>query len=107
WFTTNIDGEENLQIVTIDEIANIFEFSKGYNRGYLKDGDEIFENEPSRKYGIINCDILKIGFIKSKETSISIYNLHLQVTIRLYNNKDRNQNRLITVSLGNLNTTGI
>jgi len=107
WFTTNIDGEENLQIVTIDEIANIFEFSKGYDRKYLKNGDEIFEDEPSRKYGIINCDILKVGFIKSKETSISIYNLHLQVTIRLYNDKDRSQNRLITVSLGNLNTTGI
>ena len=107
WFTTNIDGVENLQIVTIDDIANIFEFSKDYDRKYLESGDELFENEPSRKYGIINSDILKIGNIQSKETSISVYNLHLQVTIRLVNDDDRNQTRLITVSLGNLNTTGI
>ena len=107
WFTTNLDGVENLQIVTIDEIANIFEFSKNYDTRFLDKKDEIFEGESSRKYGIINSDILKVGFIKSKETSISVYNLHLQVTIRLYNDDDPSQTRLITVSLGNLNTTGI
>jgi hypothetical protein len=107
WFTTNLDGVENLQIATLDDIANIYEFNKNYDRKLIKEGDEIFENESSRRYGIINSDILKIGMIKSKETSLSIYNLHLQVTIRLYNDENREQNRLITVSLGNLNTTGI
>jgi hypothetical protein len=107
WFTTNLDGVENLQIVTLDDVANIFEFSKDYDRSYLSSGDEIFENEPSRKYGIINSDILKVGVILSKETSISVYNLHLQVAIWLVNDDDPSQKRLITVSLGNLNTTGV
>jgi len=107
WFTTNLDGVENLQIVTLNEIANIFEFRKSYDTSFLDKKDEIFEKESSRKYGIINSDILKVGFIKSKETSISVYNLHLQVTIRLTNDDDPSQTRLITVSLGNLNTTGI
>jgi hypothetical protein len=107
WFTTNLDGVENLQIVTIKEISNIFEFSKDYDHTLLDAGDEIFENEPTRKYGIINSDILKVGFIQSKETSLSVYNLHLQVTIALTNDDDPDQKRLITVSLGNLNTTGI
>lgn len=107
WFTTNIDGVENLQIVTLDDISNIWEFSKGYDRKFIKDNDEIFENEMSRKYGIINSDLLKVGFIQSKEASISVYNLHLQITIRLYDDTDRERNRLITVSLGNLNMTGI
>ncbi|MCB0805579.1 MAG: hypothetical protein KDC05_07245 [Bacteroidales bacterium] len=107
WFTTNLDGVENLQIATLDDIANIFEFSRDYDRSFLENGDELFENEPSRKYGIINSDILKIGNIKSKEASISVYNLHLQVTIKLVNDDEPSQTRLITVSLGNLNTTGI
>jgi hypothetical protein len=107
WFTTNLDGVENLQIVTLSEIANIYEFRNNYDSSLLEKRDEIFERESSRKYGIINSDILKVGFIKSKETSISVYNLHLQVTIRLYNDDDPSQTRLITVSLGNLNTTGI
>lgn len=107
WFTTNLDGVENLQIVTINDIANVFEFSKGYDRQPIEQKDEIFEDEPSRKYGIINSDILKVGFIQSKETSLSVYNLHLQVTINLTNDDEPTQKRLITVSLGNLNTTGI
>lgn len=107
WFTTNIDGIENLQIITIEDISNIYEFSKNYDKKFLESGDEIFGDEPTRKYGIINSDILKVGIIKSKETIISIYNLHLQVTITLYNDDDPNQKRLITVSLGNLNTSGI
>ncbi|MFU8844681.1 MAG: hypothetical protein ACNA7V_12840, partial [Bacteroidales bacterium] len=107
WFTTNLDGMENLQIITLNDIANIYEFNKDYDRKFLEKGDEIFENEPSRKYGIINSDILKIGNIQSKESSISVYNLHLQVTIQLVNDDDASQKRLITVSLGNLNTTGI
>ncbi|MCD4790762.1 MAG: hypothetical protein K8R37_12250 [Bacteroidales bacterium] len=107
WFTTNLDGIENLQIITIEDISNIFEFSKNYDKKFLESGDEIFGDEPTRKYGIINSDILKVGIIKSKETIISIYNLHLQVTITLYNDDDPNQKRLITVSLGNLNTSGI
>jgi hypothetical protein len=107
WFTTNLDGVENLQIATLDDIANIYEFSKDYDKSYLEEGDELFEKEPSRRYGIINSDILKIGNIQSKDTSISVYNLHLQVTIKLVNDDDISQTRLITVSLGNLNTTGI
>ncbi len=107
WFTTNLDGIENLQIITIEDISNIYEFSRDYDRKYLESGDEIFGDEPTRKYGIINSDILKVGIIKSKETIISVYNLHLQVTITLYNDDDPDQKRLITVSLGNLNTSGI
>ncbi len=107
WFTTNLDGIENLQIITIEDISNIYEFSKNYDRKFLESSDEIFGDEPTRKYGIINSDILKVGIIKSKETIISVYNLHLQVTITLYNDDDPDQKRMITVSLGNLNTSGI
>ncbi|MBN1340577.1 MAG: hypothetical protein JXA03_14710 [Bacteroidales bacterium] len=107
WFTTNLDGVENLQIATLEDIANIYEFNRDYDRSLLEHGDELFENEPSRRYGIINSDILKIGMITSKEAAISVYNLHMQVTVKLVNDDDPNQTRLITVSLGNLNTTGI
>ena len=107
WFTTNLDGIENLQIITIEDISNIYEFNRDYDRKFLESGDEIFGDDPTRKYGIINSDILKVGIIKSKETILSIYNLHLQVTITLYNDDDPDQKRLITVSLGNLNTSGI
>ncbi|MCF8304650.1 MAG: hypothetical protein K9I94_15350 [Bacteroidales bacterium] len=108
WFTTNMEGLENLQIVTMNEISNIYEFNTTYDPKYLETHkDEIFGTDSSRKNGIINSDILKIGKIKSKETDLTIYNLHLQVTLKLVNDDDPNQQKVITVSLGNLNTTGI
>lgn len=107
WFTTNIEGVENLQIMTIHEIANIYDLRE-YDQSVLDlHPDEIFEPEVSRRYGIINADILKIGKISSKETELSIYNLHLQVAINLVNDDDPLQKKTVTISLGNLNTSGI
>jgi hypothetical protein len=108
WFTVNIDGIENLQVLNIEDISNIHEFSIGYNRLPLATmSDKIFGREANRHEGIINSDILKIGKIKAKETDINIYNLHLQVSMSLVNNDDDNQKKIVTVSLGNLNTSGI
>jgi hypothetical protein len=108
WFTINIDGLENLQLLTIHDIANIQEFKTDYEASILEQHkDEIFEDKPSRDYGFINSDILHVGKIKSKETEINIYNVHLQIALNLYNDDDRTQMRFITASLGNLNTAGI
>lgn len=108
WFTVNIDGIENLQVITIEDVAHIYEFSHGYSTLPLSTrSDKIFGHEANRQEGIINSDILKIGKIKAKETDINIYNLHLQVSMTLVNNDDENQKKIVTVSLGNLNTTGI
>jgi hypothetical protein len=108
WFTLNMDGIENLQVLTIDEIANIHEFSRDYDVKILeKYEDEVFSKESSRRQGIINSDILKIGKIRAKETDMNIYNLHLQVMMNLVNDDDPTQTKVVTVSLGNLNTSGI
>jgi hypothetical protein len=109
WFTTNIEGVENLQVMTMDEIVNIYEFSlPDYDKSMLENSDDkIFSREPSRRDGIINSDILKIGMIRSKESELNIYNLHLQVSLKLVNDDEPTQEKVVTVSLGNLNTSGI
>jgi hypothetical protein len=108
WFTVNIDGIENLQLITIEDVAHIYEFSSGYNTEFITTKeDKIFGHEASREQGIINSDILKIGKIKAKESDLNIYNLHLQVSMSLVNNDDPKQHKIVTASLGNLNTAGI
>ncbi|MBW6460772.1 MAG: hypothetical protein K0B08_09380 [Bacteroidales bacterium] len=107
WFLISIDGLENLQILSIEEIANIYDFLD-YDRSLLDKGEnEILDNNTSRRTGIINSDILKVGQIQSKQTLINIYNLHLQVSMRIYSDRKVESKRTITVSLGNLNTSGI
>jgi hypothetical protein len=107
WFTLNMEGLENLQVITIEEIANISYFQDFDSTLVESHGDKIFGPDASRREGIINSDILKIGKIMSKETELNIYNLHLQVSLRLTNDDDPTQTKLVTVSLGNLNTAGI
>lgn len=107
WFTLNMEGLENLQVITIEEIANISYFQDFDSALVESHGDKIFGPDASRREGIINSDILKIGKIMSKETELNIYNLHLQVSLRLTNDDDPTQTKLVTVSLGNLNTSGI
>ncbi len=107
WFLINIDGIENLQVITIHEIANIYEF-QDYDRKYIRQGEnEILNTRISRYSGIINSDISKIGQIAAKDMDLNIYNLHLQVTLKASSTTNRKIKRTITVSLGNLNTAGI
>lgn len=107
WFLTNIDGIENLQTYTIQDIANIYEFTR-YDKKYIKSGEnDILNSRLSRYSGIINSDILRIGQIQSKEMLMNIFNLHLQVTLYAYADNKKESKRRITVSLGNLNTSGI
>jgi hypothetical protein len=107
WFTLNMEGLENLQVITIEEIANISYFQDFDPELVQTHEDKIFGKDASRRDGIINSDILKIGKIMSKETELNIYNVHLQVSLRLTNDDDPTQTKLVTVSLGNLNTSGI
>jgi hypothetical protein len=107
WFMANIDGIENLQVISIEQIANIYEFLT-YDRKHIEDGlNEIINKDVSRYSGIINSDISKVGQILSKETMLNIYNLHLQVTMRIFADDKIESKRTITISLGNLNTSGI
>jgi hypothetical protein len=107
WFLINIDGIENLQVYTIHDIANVFDFQE-YDNKYIRYGDnEIIPKKKTRYDGIINSDILKIGQIQSKEIFLNIYNLHLQVSLTIHSDAAQDKERLITISLGNLNTSGI
>jgi len=107
WFLTNMDGIENLQTYTIYDIANIFEFTK-YDKKFIKEGvNDIINTRLSRYTGIINSDILRIGQFQSKETVMNIFNLHLQITTYASADNKQDTKRRITVSLGNLNTSGI
>lgn len=107
WFLVNIGGLENLQVITMSEISSIQEFLDDYDHTILEEyPDEIFGIIEKRTYGIINCDLLKIGKIQSKSTELNIYLVHLQVALRLVNDDDINQVKVFTISLGNLNTAG-
>ena len=106
WFMLNMSGIENLQILSISEIKRIKEFAE-YK---IKPGaDSIFPEEMNfdPKSSIIGVDVQKIGKIAVKSTHLSIYNVHMQYLGGLSKQEDAERNTWITLSLGNLNTSGI
>lgn len=107
WFLINCDGIENLQVYTIHDIANVYDFQE-YEHKWIDKGENlIIPPKKSRYDGIINSDISKIGQIQSKEMYLNIYNLHIQVSMYIRSDASQDKERLITISLGNLNTSGI
>lgn len=133
WFNQNINGIENLQSLTIEDLEKIEIFgnfdlenvhSKQKNKSLKeneaenekndaeKDKEEIvnsllFHREKTEKeknkYTIIKSDILRIGEIKSKLDILSIYNFHMQFKLT---SVGKNLEKY-TISLGNLNSSGL
>jgi len=106
WFMLNMSGLENLQILSIDEILRINGFE---NYEIQDDMESIFplKTDYETKRSIISADVQKIGKIPMKSTSLSIYNVHIQYLGGITHKEDPNNKTVITLSLGNLNTSGI
>ena len=104
WFMLRMSGVENLQFISLQEIQRIIEF-KDYELEKRKIHESIFPENMDFKYRkIISTDIQKIGKITAKSTTLSIYNLHIQYIGGV---KGDDEKTLVTLSLGNLNTSGI
>jgi len=105
WFLISLNGIENLQFISMSELNQLPEF-EGYE---LKVDEHIFPEEMDASYQkIISADIQKIGDIMAKSTTLSIYNFHLQYLGGLMAEEPQGKKRtMTTVSLGNLNTSGI
>ena len=71
WFTVNIDGMENLQVITIDDVSHIQDFSNYSTLPLATGSAKIFGTESRRNERIINSDIQKIGQINTNENSIN------------------------------------
>jgi len=108
WFLTSIAGIENLMSISIKDLIKLSEFSS-YDIEKMEKGQNALirvDNKTLSLEGIKSVDVQKIGTIKEKKSEIDIYNLHLQATIE-YSPFLSRQIRVFTISVGNLNTTGL
>lgn len=96
WMNLTINSLENLLDITKEKLVDT-KFFKDYNQDL---GTYIFE-----KGSILSVDIQKVGTIKAKETTLDVFNLHLQAKLGLI--VEHHDYGVYIVSLGNLNTSGI
>jgi hypothetical protein len=111
WFMESIAGVENLQTLTLEELQQKRDFVNydknlfdGQNANALIPAMHV-QNIALKDEGIKSVDIQKLGLIKSKGTELDAYNLHIQAIIEF--KIILQEAMLFTVSLGNLNISGI
>lgn len=105
WFMQTIMGVENLQFISNSDIAKLPQFTF-YDPKIRSKQEIIFPEKRDFSYQkITSADIQKIGDIKAKSSSLSIYNLHLQFLGDL--SGDNMEDKPIAISVGNLNIGGI
>lgn len=111
WFTNSIRGIENIPCVGMNDLRDLPEFSD-YDRSVIdKDKGYFFPREggvgaESRWKDI---DILKLADMTAKTQMMCAYGLHIHYVARIAPRKDANSKKSIpvTITLGNLNTSGI
>jgi hypothetical protein len=107
WFLRSIMGIENLQTIGLKNISKIPEF-KDYSWDKAEKGHNaliFINNDVFHLEGIKAVDIQKIGIVRVKQTELVAHNLHIQALLEYTD--IFNQDMRFTVSLGNLNMTGI
>ncbi len=104
WFLRTVRGMETLVTLDIGQIDQLEEFNNYDKKHDIKDRSLILS------LGSNNINLLhlqKIGLVKSKKQEIDVYNVFLQVALRLKDPKNEGNNHNIVVSIGNTNTSGL
>jgi len=107
WFLSSILGIENLMSISLTDIKNI-EDLRGYDNSKIAAGHNALipaERDSKDKEGFVSIDVQKMGEVRQKGTQLDIYNVHIQALIHYKNLFEQEQ--IFTVSIGNLNTSGI
>ncbi|NPV51654.1 MAG: hypothetical protein HPY60_10745 [Candidatus Methanofastidiosum sp.] len=103
WFDIQINTIENLMEISQSDFLKLSIF-KDFNK---EQKTIMFSDEKVNK-SIKSLDILKIGSIKSKNTSLDIYNLKIQLKVNYDSSKKfEKEYRTFAYTIGNLNTQGI
>lgn len=109
WFLQKINGIENITELTIEDINSIFkDLITVENTLFFSHIRDFSLRIQSRKHcNFKSCHLQKIGTILAKSDTMSVYNIELQAYLYLCDEKDISKGKTFTVSVGNLNCTGI
>lgn len=109
WFLTTLNGIENLPEITFENLDNakVIYNTKNFS-AFFSNEEEILKRIHNREASKFkNCHVQKIGTISVKKTPLSVYNVELQAYIYFVEDNNNLIGRCFTVSIGNLNCTGI
>jgi len=98
WFRKILNGIENLKVIDITDFKDIELFD---NYDFNEGTSYLFDFEDNSRF--LNVNSLKIGEVKAKQDILSVYSIYIQTFMKSPGKKLEK----ITVSTGNLNSSGI
>lgn len=98
WFSKELNSIENLAYLELEEDIEFLKFISFDDSDVFK--SIIFDSETPK---IKHVDLMKIGEIKAKLDTLSIYNLHIQTLMYSHDSKFKK----IAITIGNLNSNGL
>ena len=104
WFLENISGIETLKLITLERLSSNRHFAE-YKKEPMKSKCFLLNRNTSSDV-IIRSDVVKIGNIKSKNSTIDIYNIHFQLKFYL-EPSEPDKDLPFVISVGNLNPIGL
>ena len=102
WFQKNLLTLESLLTLTADDLRQI----SALNQADDKVVTDLFDTTISQQ-GFKTVHLQKIGVVTSKQTTLDVYSLMLQVALSQDDGRIDTAKRKVVVSIGNLNPTGV
>ena len=108
WFTRNTGGVENLGAIGLQDLQRLPDF-EGDDASLAAEKEQTFPLEGG--FELVSpwkdIDVLKIDDISVKNKHLPVYSLHVHFMSSWMDEKDNTKSGTFTVTLGNLNTSGI
>lgn len=107
WFMANTRGIENLETIGLKDLMRLPDFKEYDPSLASKNGMFPINGGIQLKSQWKDIDVLKIGDIRVKRGSLSVYSLHVHFVHIYFDEEDPTKSQTFTVTLGNLNASGI
>lgn len=108
WYTKAIRGIENMPCIGLRDLQSLPDFADYDSSLIDKDEGLYFPRESSPKdTPWKDVDVLKLGDVPAKSQTVCVYGLHIHYLSMLVDDSDNTKRVRFTISLGNLNTSGI
>lgn len=109
WFTKYTRGIENISRVGMKDLQNLPDFAQ-YDLSLAKEDKQLFfllDGRQGNEQHWKDVDVLKLGDVSAKTETVCIYGVHIHYLATLTNSDDNKRSAAFTITLGNLNTSGI
>jgi hypothetical protein len=103
YFKRYFNGIETLSILTVDNVKRVLKTNENIISWFINEDEEIQKEQLYINNRIRNIHVQKIEDLFEKETQLIIYNIEIQILVKIIDYVDNNKKTVYIMSIGNTN----